>query len=123
MQVERFRASATAADRDAFAETAAALDAALREHMADEERYILPLVEAHLSVAEWERLGERGRAGIPKDRLLIQIGWILDGTTAEEQREFLRHLPVMARIAWRVIGRRRWVQERDRVYGRGRLPG
>ena len=66
----------------ALAATLTELDAVLREHMADEERYVLPLVEEHLTVAEWAALGERGRAGIPKDRLLIQLGWMLDGTSA-----------------------------------------
>jgi len=112
-----FRTDPSAEKRDAFAGTVAELDAALREHMADEERYILPLVERHLTVAEWDRLGERGRASIPKDRLLVQLGWILDGLDADERREFLTHLPRPARLAWRVLGRRRFEQERRRIYG------
>jgi hypothetical protein len=112
-----FRADPTADKREAFAATVAELGAALREHMADEERYVLPLVEEHLSVAEWEELGERGRAGIPKDRLLIQLGWILDGRSPEECREFLAKLPLPARVAWRLIGRRKFDKERRRIYG------
>ena len=93
-QVPPFRAAARGADRDALAATLTELDTVLREHMADEERYVLPLVEEHLTVAEWAALGERGRAGIPKDRLLIQLGWMLDGTSAADRREFLSHLPL-----------------------------
>jgi iron-sulfur cluster repair protein YtfE (RIC family) len=117
VQVVPFRASARAADRDALATTLAELDAALREHMADEERDILPLVETHLSVAEWEAMGERARSGIPKDRMLVQLGWILDGLSPDERRAFLRNMPFAARIAWRLIGRRTWAKDRDRVYG------
>jgi iron-sulfur cluster repair protein YtfE (RIC family) len=116
-QVVAYRSSATEAARDALAKTVEELDAALREHMADEEREILPLVEAHLTVAEWARLGERGRAGIPKDRLLIQLGWILDGLPADDRKAFLRHMPLPARMAWRLVGQRRFEAERRAVYG------
>jgi hemerythrin-like domain-containing protein len=112
-----FRTDPTAEKREVLAATVAELDTALREHMADEERYILPLVEQHLSVAEWAELGERGRASIPKDKLLVQLGWILDGLDAEQRREFLQNMPLAARIAWRLIGRRKYEQDRRRVYG------
>jgi len=112
-----FRTDASAEKREAFAATVAELDAALREHMADEEQYILPLVERYLTVAEWEQLGERGRASIPKDRLLVQLGWILDGLTPEQRREFLARMPLPARLAWRLLGRRRFERERRRIYG------
>jgi hemerythrin-like domain-containing protein len=117
VQIIPFRSGARPADRDAVAATMAELDTVLREHMADEERYVLPLVEAHLTAAEWEAVGDRGRASIPKDRLLIQLGWILEGVPADERRQFLSHLPVSARIAWRLIGRRKWAKERAAVYG------
>jgi len=112
-----FRADPCAEKREAFAATVDELDAALREHMADEERYILPLVEQHMSVAEWEQLGERGRASIPKDRMLVQLGWILDGLSPAERQEFLRQLPLPARIAWRLLGKRTFERERRRIYG------
>jgi hypothetical protein len=85
--------------------------------MADEERYVLPLVEEHLTVAEWAELGERGRASIPKDRLLIQLGWILDGLSPDERREFLRTMPVPARVAWRLLGKRMFAKELRKIYG------
>jgi hypothetical protein len=113
-----FRTSPTPEKREAFAAAVAELDAALREHMADEEQYVLPLVEEHITVAEWHALGERGRASIPRDRLLVHLGWILDGLPAAERREFLRTMPVGARVAWRLVGRRQFAKERRRVYGR-----
>jgi hemerythrin-like domain-containing protein len=112
-----FRAAARAPDRDALADTLAELAAVLGEHMADEERDVLPLVEQHLSVAEWTAVGASARAKIPTDRLLVQLGWMLDGLPAGERRAFLRHLPVPARIAWRLVGRRNWAKERSAVYG------
>ena len=117
VQLVPFRVSARVSDRDAVAATLGDLDAVLREHMADEERYVLPLVEAHLTAPEWRAVGEAARAGIPKDRLLVQLGWILDGVPAADRREFLGQLPLAARVAWRLVGRRKWQQERAAVYG------
>lgn len=114
----RFRAGADSEQGTSLALTLDALSAALDEHLADEERHILPLVQEHLTVAEWEELGERGRAGIPKDRLLIQLGYILDGTSPAEQREFLGRLPLPVRVVWKVVGRRRYAQERRLIEGR-----
>jgi hypothetical protein len=70
-----------------------------------------------MTVGEWERLGELGRAGIPKDRLLVQLGWILDGVPPADRREMLGKLPLPARIAWRLIGRRTFEKERRALYG------
>ena len=117
-QVPAFRAGAHAADRDALAATLSELDTVLREHLGDEERYVLPLVEQHLTVAEWAALGERGRASIPKDRLLTQLGWMLDGTSGAERREFLGQMPLVARVAWHLVGKRKFAKEKAEVYGR-----
>ena len=42
--------------------------AALLEHLHDEEEYILPLIEEHLPVAEWARLGQRFAEESPRTR-------------------------------------------------------
>jgi hemerythrin-like domain-containing protein len=81
-QATPFRATASDPARDALVMTLTELDAVLREHMIDEERHILPLVEEHLTAAEWEEFGERGRAGIARPRLLVRLGWIPDGVPA-----------------------------------------
>jgi hemerythrin-like domain-containing protein len=115
-QLAEFRSTASAEARTEVAATLTELDAVLCEHMADEERDILPLVEQHLTVPEWDALGDRSRASVPKDRLLIQLGWMLDGLPAARRRELLGTLPLGARLAWRLVGRRAWELELARVY-------
>ena len=44
--------------------------AALLEHLDDEEEYILPLIEEHLTVAEWARLGQRFAEEVPRAGVL-----------------------------------------------------
>lgn len=117
-QAEVFGQDASPAAGEALVVTLTALAAALEEHLGDEEREVLPLVDEHISVPEWEAVGERGRAAIPKDRMLVQLGAILEGCSREEARRFLARLPLPARVAWRLLGRRAYAAERDRVLGR-----
>jgi hemerythrin-like domain-containing protein len=112
-----FRLDPAAEKREPFAAAVDELGAVLGEHMSDEEQYVLPLVERYVTVAEWTEMGDRARAGLSKDRLLVQLGWILDGLDPGRRREMLAKLPLPARLAWRVAGRRRFEAERRRVYG------
>jgi hypothetical protein len=50
--------------------------------------------------------------------MLIQLGFILLGTTPADRAAFLAKLPVPPRIAWRLVGRRRFAAEYRRIYGR-----
>ena len=111
-----FGRSAAVADGEQLASTVEQLYAGLHEHLVEEEQHILPLVERVLSVAEWNELGERGRASMPKDRLLIQLGYILLGQPRERRRAFLAEMPPPVRLAWRLLGRRRFTREYRRIY-------
>ena len=108
----RWRATASAADRDALADVLAQASVALDEHLTDEERELLPLVSTHVSQAEWDALGERGRSIIPKGKkALVFLGSLLEEATPAERRRFLAQLPLPARLLWRLFG--------DRVYATG----
>jgi len=80
------------------------LNASLIQHLDDEEKLILPLVEEHLTVAEWEELGEKGRGSLPPEKLLIFLGAILEDAPPSEQAAFLGKMPLPARIVWRLLG-------------------
>ncbi len=111
-----FRVGPDRSSRDALADTLTELDAALREHLHDEEQEILPLVERVMTVPEWQALGERGRAGIPRDRQAVYLGFLLLANSDEHNREFLAHLPRVARVAWTLVGRRAFRKAYRRVY-------
>lgn len=83
----------------------------LNEHLADEEQQILPVVEAYITEAEWGQLGEQAMGALPKSRLLVLLGYILEEASPEEQRAFLRKAPPPARLAYRLIGRRKFERE------------
>jgi hemerythrin-like domain-containing protein len=83
---------------------------ALHEHLGDEEQFVLPLVEEHITQAEWDRLGDRFATETPKDKLLFFLGALLEEATPEERAHMLGNLPVPAKLAWRFIGRRTYAR-------------
>jgi iron-sulfur cluster repair protein YtfE (RIC family) len=117
-QAAEFRRAADPVTGEALAATLARLHAALVEHLAEEEAEILPIVERVMSPSEWEALGERGRAGLSKDRLLIQLGYLLHGTSPADRSMFLAKLPFPARVAWWLVGRRQFASHYTVVHGR-----
>lgn len=103
-----WKSSANPAAAHPLAETSEALSAALDEHLSEEEQQVLPLVEEYLSAAEWDQVGERGFAETPKNRLLFLLGAVLEEASPAEQALFLPRVPLAGRIAFRLIGRRRY---------------
>ncbi|MFJ9648874.1 hemerythrin domain-containing protein [Streptomyces sp. NPDC004244] len=99
------------ANRAAGTELALALEehrAALLEHLDDEERLLLPLVAAHLTVAEWDAVGRRGLETVPKDKLMLALGSLLEDATPQEQAYFLGKAPLIGRLLWKAFGRRQY---------------
>lgn len=96
-------------------ELALALDAhraALLVHLDEEERSVLPLVAEHLTVPEWDLVGERGMEGIPKSKRMLALGAILEEATPEEQAYFLGRVPLIGRLLWRALGTRQYAAYR-----------
>jgi hemerythrin-like domain-containing protein len=106
------------ADRAAGERVAVAIEAhraALTEHLGDEETYLLPLIEEHLTVAEWEKPNEEFATRTPKDKLLFFLGALLEEATPEEAAQIMRNLPAPARLIWRLVGRRRYARQTRRL--------
>jgi iron-sulfur cluster repair protein YtfE (RIC family) len=98
---------------DILEQLAAELDA----HLGEEEAEILPLVAVHFTAAEWEELGEHGMEGIAKSRLLWALSAILEDADDADRAKFMAKVPLPARVAWRLIGHRRYRRSQQRVYG------
>jgi iron-sulfur cluster repair protein YtfE (RIC family) len=113
-----WEATAGAAERDLLA---GALDEHRRDllvHLDEEETSVLPLVEEHITVAEWQQLGETAMPHTPKDKLLFTLGALLEEATPDEADRFLSHLPLPAKLLWRVIGRRQYMTKMRTIRGR-----
>lgn len=103
--VQDWRITPDAPARAALADTLDRLRVALLEHLDLEESQVLPLIEEHLSVAEWEAVGRNGAAGIPPHRLALALGLILEDADPAEADAMLAGMPLEVRLMWRSTGR------------------
>ena len=53
-------------------------------------------------------LGQHGLAAMGRARALMTLGAILEDATPRERAQFLHTVPRPARIAWYLVGRRRY---------------
>jgi hemerythrin-like domain-containing protein len=99
--------TANQADRDELAQAVRDASVILDEHMAEEEKEILPLVQEHLTAEEWNKLGDRGAKAITdKRKQLMFLGMILEEATPADEQLFWGHIPTPVRVIWKVVGRR-----------------
>ena len=49
--------------------------------------------------------------------MLVFLGFILQGVPAAERKRFLAEMPLPARLAWRLIGKRTYAKEYREIYG------
>jgi hemerythrin-like domain-containing protein len=99
------------------ADRLAELGTVLTAHMDEEENTILPLAADHLTVAEWEELGEISLAKIEKKHLLRAFSALMAVATPEEQQTLLTKAPLPARVLWRLTGRRSHTRREARLRG------
>ena len=113
-----WRASASEKDHAAVARALAGVLASLNEHLGDEEVSILPIAAKSMTQAEWNKIGEMGRAGTPRDKQFVQLGFILD-SMPEAEREAWRkqNLPGPVWLLYKLIGKRQYEKHRALVYG------
>jgi hemerythrin-like domain-containing protein len=82
----------------------AALSAALDEHLHDEEVFLLPIMEDHLTVAEWKAFGKHAAKKMDKRKGLFWIGLMFEDITDDEYARFWAGLPLYVRMGYRVAG-------------------
>jgi len=113
-----WRASAQPSDRVAVVEALAGVNEALAVHLPDEERTIVPVMEAVITEEEVQWFAAHGRKHTPKGQTWNSLGAILraqpDGGEAWQRK----HLPAPVRLLWRVVGARRYARTRAVLEGR-----
>ena len=94
--------------RDAFTLACLDLADAVEEQTAEEERDLLPLLAAHLSPAAWAEVARAARCPLSRRERSLVLGLALEDACAGDRARVLAGLPVPARLAWRLVGRRRY---------------
>jgi hemerythrin-like domain-containing protein len=93
-----WRATAGRNERETLATALEELTERITEHLAAEEEHILPLAAAHMTPAEWQRLGEEGIGGLPKKQLPLVFGMVMYQADPEVIRGMLSHAPLVPRL-------------------------
>jgi hypothetical protein len=81
------------------------LSAVVLDHLAHEEREVLPLIEQHLTRAQWRAFlhKERSRRS-PRERPEF-LAWILDDAAEQDAAAVLAEMPPPARLIYRRVPR------------------
>jgi len=112
-----WRASARAADAGPVLAALDGVNGAIAVHLPDEETNIVPVMEYTITEAEVEWFSEHGRKAIPKGQTWQQLGEILAAQPDGGDEWLHKHMPAPGRVAWRLIGRRRYAKHRAALEG------
>ena len=80
----------------------------LAEHLAEEERDVVPLIAAHITQAEWDGMGKVAFRKFTPQQRLIAMGEMLAAASPTEAARMLAGLPAPIKVIWRLVGRRRY---------------
>ena len=80
----------------------------LAEHLAEEERDIVPLIAAHVTQAEWDHLGDVAFSKFTPKQRFTAMGELLEAASPAEAARMMAGLPAPVKVMWRLMGRRRY---------------
>ena len=107
----------TAENADALAGALGTTLERLDEHLAEEERDVVPLIAMHVSQAEWDNLGKVAFSKFTPRQRLIATGELLETAEPSEAARMMAGLPAPIRLIWSLVGRRRYRRFIQRVRG------
>jgi hemerythrin-like domain-containing protein len=95
---------------------AAALDhlnVVVQPHLDDEEQKVVPLAAVTLTQQEWDEMGKQGAAWIPRKKLGIAFGMMLEPLGPDDRAHMMRSLPAPIRVLYPVFIGRPWKKYAD----------
>ena len=92
-----------------------ALNEVLAPHLDHEEHTIVPLAAVTLTQQEWDAMGEHSRAAIPRDRMPLAFGMLLEPLGAEDRAHMMAQLPTPVRLLYPVLIGRPWRRYAQRL--------
>lgn len=103
-----WRRTPTRATGEALASALESLNAVLQPHLDHEEGTVVPLAAVHLTQAEWDELGEHGRSSIPRQRMPVAFGMLLEPLSEDDREHMRSQLPAPVRLLSPVLIDRPW---------------
>jgi hypothetical protein len=103
--------------RDRLAGLLIELHERLAEHLAYEERDVLPIAAVHLSEPEWRQFGEEAVQAIPRSQLPLVFGMFAREGDPEVLRIMLQEAPLLPRMLMPKLGPRAYAKHARQIYG------
>jgi hemerythrin-like domain-containing protein len=95
---------------EALARSLDELNVVLTRHLDDEEQNVVPLAAVTLTQQEWDELGAHARAGIPRNKLPVAFGLILEPLTDADRAYMKSQLPAPVRLLYPILIQRPWTK-------------
>jgi hemerythrin-like domain-containing protein len=105
-----WRRAPSAETGEALAAALVGLNDTLQPHLDDEEREIVPLAAVTLTQAEWDAMGAHSRAQIPRNRMPIAFGMLLEPLDEADRAHMKSQLPAPVRLLYGVLIQRPWTK-------------
>lgn len=113
--VAEVRAATSAWSSDPRAATSSALADRIGEflvvlegHLDEEEQVVVPMIDRHLTEAEWQEVGQRGFEKFTPAQRWIATGQLVEVATPEETAMMFAKLPPPVKVLWHLIGKRKY---------------
>jgi Hemerythrin HHE cation binding domain len=84
------------------------LNVVVQPHLDDEEQKVVPLAAVTLTQQEWDEMGQRGVAWIPRNKRGIAFGMILEPLDQADRAYMLKHAPAPVRMLYPFLIERPW---------------
>ncbi len=103
-----WRAQPSAETGEALAAALDQLNATLQPHLDDEEQKVVPLAAVTLTQQEWASLGEHARASIPRDKMAVAFGMMMEQLNDDDRAYMKAELPLPVRLLYPILIQRPW---------------
>jgi hemerythrin-like domain-containing protein len=120
-QVEKalstWRDGVSAESRDDLIDALHLLNLSMREHLSDEEESIVPLMEQHVTAAEWSEMVAKAAAGSDPEQLPLEFGMLMYEGDPEIVDLAIARMPPHAGTVIRQLAARNFAEHSQRVHG------
>jgi hemerythrin-like domain-containing protein len=105
-----WRRQPSAETGEALADSLVELNVVLQPHLDDEEQKVVPLAAVTLTQEEWDALGARARAAIPRNKMGVAFGMLLEPLDEADRTYMKGQLPAPVRILYPFLIQRPWTK-------------
>lgn len=112
-----WRLDATAASRESLAAALDQLTPILLQHMDFEERYVVPVMEKHITLGEWNQLIEAAAAELIPNNMPLEFGMMMYEGDPEIVDLTVSNMPAELRSVIRQTAAQLYAEHAERVHG------